>query len=173
MSNEQADEQRLTVAYLAAGSRSPGIDHDISVTSGDWEFTIEWMTLGRQPAVRVSAFDDGWQAFAEIPEFFRWLATDQATAGPGETPSLATVAAELTNAVNGRIRFTGYWPDGCGVVGDKRPEPPPHPPEHAPAYDRVARWYAAGCPVDLAWSPSDPDQDGSAYLRAGLPGWEG
>jgi hypothetical protein len=174
----------LRVHYME--SRDRGEDHSISVgrvddptddEGVDWEFMIEWHTLGGKPAVRIDAFDDAWLAFAQIPAFFQWLA-----ASHGEAPGLSITAANLAMVATGGIRFTGHWPESSGVQGDKRPEPPPHPPEHAPAYARVARWNAHGSPVDPEWAKGKgADVSGPGwstplrgdYLRAGLPGWEG
>jgi hypothetical protein len=42
------------------------------------------------------------------------------------------------------------------------------------AYARVARWYEAGCPIDREWATATPHENlRPAYIRAGLPGWEG
>lgn len=130
-----------------------------------WEFSIRWVALHddhRPPSVQVRAWDDAWRAFVEMPEFFQWLAAQH-----GTSPGLATVAANLAIVAKAGIQFTGYWPEGCGVTGDKRPEPPPHPPEHAPAYERVARWVGLGSPIPEPYTCS------SDYARDGLPGWEG
>lgn len=130
----------------------------------EWEFRIEWSTPLGRPAVRVMLYDDAWRAFVEIPGFFRWLASQH-----DQAPSLSFLVDALRAVVGeaGSLDVRGYWPEGCGVEGDKRPEPPPHPPEHAPAYDRMARWVGAGSPIPEGFTCS------SDYARAGLPGWEG
>jgi hypothetical protein len=54
-----------------------------------WEFQIHERDIGdSSPAIRVCVFDDAWQAFAQIPEFFTALATV-------EGASLASVRALL------------------------------------------------------------------------------
>jgi hypothetical protein len=138
----------------------------------EWEFRIEWSVLLGRPAVRVMLYDDAWRAFVEIPGFFRWLASQHDRA-PGLSFLVDALRAVVGEA--GALDVRGYWPEGCGVEGEKRPEPPPRPPEHAPAYDRVARWYEAGCPLDRDWATANIQTEGlpGAYLRAGLPGWEG
>jgi len=162
----EAQPMALKVYYMQ--HPEDGADHEISVARVDdpavddgchWEFCMEWHTLGRKPAVRVHVFDDAWAAFTEIRPFFGWLARSH-----GPPPSLAEVVEVLRiNAPDG-IRIAGYWPEGCGVVGDTKPERTG--PFDAPTARRIADWREAGEPMPHGW------KDPAAYIRAGLPGWE-
>jgi len=156
----------LKVYYMQNPER--GADHEISVARVDdhavddgcrWEFGMEWHTLGRKPAVRIHAFNDAWAAFTEIRPFFDWLAGRN-----NVPPTLARVVEVLTTQVDGRIRIAGYWPEGCGVVGDTKPRRPG--PFDAPTARRIADWREAGEPMPSSW------KDPAAYIRAGLPGWD-
>jgi hypothetical protein len=59
----------------------PEINVMAAATGGGvaWEFTVEEVDLGSHgPAIRVKVFDDAFEAFAQIPEFFAALAAGQA-----------------------------------------------------------------------------------------------
>lgn len=44
-----------------------------------WEFMVEEVDLGGHPNVKVNIFDDAFDAFAQIPEFFARLTTERPT----------------------------------------------------------------------------------------------
>lgn len=171
MSTDRTPEPvSLRVHYMHAPDR--GVVHDLCVSrvadpSSDdglcWEFMIQWSDLHhgrRPPAVQIRAFDDSWAAFAQIPAFWAWLAERHCN-----PPDLAQVVAMLGVVVDGRIAQTGYWPEGCGVVGEAKPVPVD------PAYARVARWILAGESYAAATMPAGMEP--AEYIARGLPGWEG
>lgn len=68
-----------------------------------WEFKVVEVTgrRGDLIGIQVRMFDDSWQAYADIPEFFRGLR------GLGERPSLDDVKA-LCAELGYRDRTSGY-----------------------------------------------------------------
>lgn len=135
-----------------------GAIHEVAVSSGVFDFIIQWHDLGNKTGVRIAMFDDAWSAFRVLPRWFEWLA-----AKSDAEPSLFEVVAGLQRSTDGEVTLSGFWPRGCGVVGDTPPADVP--PSHLGHYERMASWYARGCPVPEEITCAD-------YIRAGLPGWD-
>ncbi len=64
---------------------SLGIYHSEGGTSG--EFTIEWITLDRNVASRLKAFDDSWHVMPLMPELFTLMAQ---VSSDSSTPAYST-----------------------------------------------------------------------------------
>lgn len=164
------DEKPVSLRVYYMGHPEHGLIHEISVARVDdpleqdgchWEFMIEWHPLDGHlpPSPRVCLFGDAWRAFVEIPEFFAWLARHQ-----DQCPGLSDIAIVLTAAVDGRIAFSGYWPLGCGVVGETAPRPVVHEDP-----TRVCSWWRGiGREAALAaWERGDLSE-GQAAAMLGL-----
>lgn len=98
-------------AYYWNASKLPGDNPHLNVSASAkgsgggaaWEFEIEEMELGGKPVTRLKIFEDGYAAFAQVPELFAALAD-----GGGPTLAAARNLLDMLGAVDETERTSPY-----------------------------------------------------------------
>lgn len=68
--------QEAWYAKAPGNDRGPELNITASARDGGvaWEFSVKEKVLGRRPVAYLKMFDDAFDAFEQVPEFFRALA---------------------------------------------------------------------------------------------------